>query len=152
MIFENFTAMDWVAIWGAITGSVAIGLDVWRIKKDRPRLKLHCIQNAKPFPSLGDDVDVFDLSILNIGKYPTTVTHVVFRTYPNIWSFWRKKHNEQQLLLTSCMNVLEVGKKFSKTVSQKGIKDELMQSKDKMYTIEVLHTMSTKPVRKQIKL
>lgn len=143
MIFEKFTAMDWVAIWGAITGSVAIGLDVWRIKKDRPRLKINRRQNK--------------IEIDNIGKQPTTIKKINVYSYKNFMMHLLQKSEKKGKVPLSTVSqqsstpvMIHPGesKSFSEGYGLRNFFDD----KSKFYACEVEHSTSNKTVHKQIKL
>lgn len=71
---------DATALWGALTGTIALVLTYANHKKDRPILSARFMRDAKIVSALGtDDKRWFSLTVANTGKRPITIDLVGFK-------------------------------------------------------------------------
>ena len=73
MTIANTSPIDYIAIWGAVTGSVALIIQLLQFARDRSRLKLDasfliCSDIQRPEMRLK-----FELNIVNIGRRPIVI-------------------------------------------------------------------------------
>jgi hypothetical protein len=147
MIFEDYTLMDCVAIWGAITGSIAtilsIGntyVEIRRYIKEKAILKIHVHQASQSYSKV-------NFIIANNGKNTTTLVDVFFRTYPSFISYLRRKDYSElspwSLEMWRQPYKLEPGALyrendiFTPEIYSKWVE---MKNSGKIFTVEILHS------------
>ena len=76
----------WLAMWGALTGTVAWGIGIYNFLVDRPRLKIRMssfeedrARQIDPNIVLGGDSQYFLVEVLNAGRRKATIYH------PEMW-------------------------------------------------------------------
>jgi hypothetical protein len=143
-----------VAWWGAILATIVFIWDIIKWRLAGPKLRLRVVCNMKPInvPEYVDKNLIY-ANLENYGDRSTTITHMTFVHYSNIWKRVRYKHEEAMWVSTPNIHFplpheLKPGKMWQGIAYQDEILNKVGPSGFLM--CEIFHTHRKRPIRKRV--
>ena len=147
-----------LAIWGAITGTLAILWDVYKWKMTGPKLRITVSLNMKMLPDprrVATDPNVYVLvHATNVGTSKTTITHLAIASFTSVWKQIVAKPETQAIVLhhhtlsSPIPKLLDVGEVWTGMILRNQELEQL--GKNKRLFCCVYHSSSKKPASKRI--
>ena len=147
-----------LAIWGAIMGTLAIAWDVYKWMTRGPKLRVTVSPNMKMLPDprrVPTDPNVYVLvRVANVGTSKTTITHLGVSSYKSIWKQIIRRPETQGIVLRQhplsnpIPKVLDVGEEWTGVIVRN---QELVDlGKNHRLFSCVYHSSSDQPALKRI--
>ena len=150
MSANNMTSTDFLAWLGAITGTVALGWDVFKWAHSGANIKVSASPNMKVIPPNDDygGLYVF-VEARNVGNGKTTLTHLVGFHYGSLYKRLVRRPPDRNFIIGNPLpgplpHVLDGGERWLGLIPQSP-DIEAMASKGRLYC-GVFHSNATKAV------
>jgi hypothetical protein len=142
-----------VAWWGAILSSAAIGWDIYKYRTAGPKLRLDVSTGMEAnMPAYKGKTLVMG-NVTNYGDRPTTLTHFAFQGYDRKWRFWKARRADQSALVQTPNMVQSLPFELKPGAVWTGIalqeKLETWGTKGIIY-LYIHHSHKKKPLRKKV--
>ena len=153
---NQFGMTDFLAVWGSITGTLAILWDVYKWKTTGPQIVMKAFPNmVTAEPGVGVDHTLhIAIDVTNTGSAKTTLKSLAVACYSSRWSQWRNKPEKTFVVINTgpfCRalpQVLEVGEIWRPFLPQ----DQIMKGieHETLVFFQLWHSASNKPVSAQL--
>jgi hypothetical protein len=149
-----------VAWWGAILATIVFVWDIikWRLAGPKLRLTIRSSMKTVNMPEY-EGKTLLIAEVVNYGDRPTTITHVVFFYYRNMWNRLRKHADQKSVaLLPNPRQTIPFELRPGNSWSGFAIQDQSVENnktleeraREGYLVCGIYHTHSTRPLKRRV--